>query len=137
MTTKIRVGIVGSRKYTNKKKIKDLIFELKQKPDTVVEIVSGGQRDGADGYAKKFALELDMKYVEFPPSHYNHNMHCILPVGDYNKPYYVSNFFKRNKQIAKYSNIIVAFIPDGVESRGTMDTVGHAEKLKKLVKIIN
>ena len=64
-------------------------------------------------------------------------MHCILPVGEYNKPYYVSNFFKRNKQIAEYSNIIVAFIPEGVESRGTMDTVGHAEKLKKLVKIIN
>ena len=113
MTTKIRVGIVGSRKYTNKKKIKDLIFELKQKPDTVVEIVSGGQRDGADGYAKKFALELDMKYVEFPPSHYNWNMHCKLPATKYNKPYYVTNYFKRNKQIAEYSDIIVAFIPEG------------------------
>ena len=137
MTTKIKVGIVGSRGYTNKKKIKDLIFQIKEKHGDEVEIVSGGQKDGADGFAKKFALEFDMTYVEFPPSHYNHNMHCILPVGEYNKPYYVSNFFKRNKQIAEYSNIIVAFIPDGVESRGTMDTVGHAEKLKKLVKIIN
>ena len=99
--------------------------------------MSGGQKDGADGLAKKYALEFDMKYVEVPPSHYNHNMHCIRPRGEYNKPYYVSNYFKRNKQIAEYSNIIVAFIPDGVESRGTMDTVGHAEKLKKLIKIIN
>ena len=136
MTTKIRVGIVGSRKYTNKKKIKDLIFELKQKPDTVVEIVSGGQRDGADGYAKKFALELDMKYVEFPPSHYNWNMHCKLPATKYNKPYYVTNYFKRNKQIAEYSDIIVAFIPEGVESRGTMNTIEHAKKQKKLIQII-
>ena len=137
MTTKIRVGIVGSRKYTNKKKVKDLIFELKQKPDTDVEIVSGGQRDGADGYAKKFALELDMKYVEFPPSHYNWNMHCKLPATKYNKPYYVTNYFKRNKQIAEYSDIIVAFIPDGVESKGTMNTISHAERLKKMIKIIN
>ena len=137
MTTKIRVGIVGSRKYTNKKKIKDLIFELKQKPDTVVEIVSGGQRDGADGYAKKFALELDMKYVEFPPSHYNWNMHCKLPATKYNKPYYVTNYFKRNKQIAEYSDIIVAFIPEGVESRGTMNTIEHAKKQKKLIQIIS
>ena len=136
MTTKIRVGIVGSRKYTNKKKIKDLIFELKQKPDTDVEIVSGGQRDGADGYAKKFALELDMKYVEFPPAHYNWNMHCKLPATKYNKPYYVTNYFKRNKQIAEYSDIIVAFIPDGVESKGTMNTIEHAKKEKKLIKII-
>ena len=137
MTTKIRVGIVGSRKYTNKKKIKDLKFELKQKPDTVVEIVSGGQRDGADGYAKKFALELDMKYVEFPPSHYNWNMHCKLPATKYNKPYYVTNYFKRNKQIAEYSDIIVAFIPEGVESRGTMNTIEHAKKQKKLIQIIS
>ena len=137
MTTKIRVGIVGSRKYTNKKKIKDLIFELKQKPDTDVEIVSGGQRDGADGYAKKFALELDMKYVEFPPAHYNWNMHCKLSATEYNKPYYVTNYFKRNKQIAEYSDILVAFIPDGIESRGTMNTVEYARKNKKLIKIIN
>ena len=137
MTTRIKIGIVGSRSYTDRRKVKDLIFNIKEKYGNEVEIVSGGQPKGADGLAKKYALEFDLKYVEFPPSHYNHNMHCILPVGEYNKPYYVSNFFKRNKLIAEYSNIIVAFIPDGVESRGTMDTVGHAEKLKKLVKIIN
>ena len=137
MTTRIKIGIVGSRSYTDKKKVTDLIFEIKEKYGDEVEIVSGGQPKGADGLAKKFALEFDMKYVEFPPSHYSHNMHCKLPATEYNKPYYVSNFFKRNKQIAEYSNIIVAFIPDGVESRGTMDTVGHAEKLKKLIKIIN
>ena len=137
MITKIRVGIVGSRKYTNKKKIKDLIFELKHKPDTIVEIVSGGQRDGADGYAKKFALEFDMDYVEFPPAHYNWNMHCKLPATKYNKPYYVTNYFKRNKQIAEYSDIIVAFIPKGVNSRGTMNTIHHAEKLKKMIKILD
>ena len=137
MTTRIKIGIVGSRSYTDKKKVKDLIFNIKEKYGDEVEIVSGGQPKGADGLAKKFALEFDMKYVEFPPSHYSHNMHCKLPATEYNKPYYVSNFFKRNKQIAEYSNIIVAFIADGVESRGTMDTVGHAEKLKKLIKIIN
>ena len=27
----IKIGIVGSRKYTDKKKIKDLIFEIKEK----------------------------------------------------------------------------------------------------------
>ena len=137
MTTKIKIGIVGSRKYTNKKKIKDLLYEIKQKTHTEVEIVSGGQRDGADGYARKFALELGMDYVEFPPAHYNWNMHCKLPATKYNKPYYVTNYFKRNKQIAEYSDIIVAFIPVGVESKGTMNTVSHAERLKKMIKIIN
>ena len=133
---KIKVGIVGSRKYTNKKKIKELLFELKQKPNTEVEIVSGGQRDGADGFAKKFALELGMEYVEFPPTHYSWNMHCKLPATRYNKPYYVTNYFKRNKQIAEYSDIVIAFVPNGVESKGTMNTIEYAKKFKKLVKIL-
>ena len=137
MTMKTKIGIVGSRAYTNKKKIKDLIFEIKSKYGEYVEIVSGGQKDGADGFAKKYALEFGLKYVEFPPSHYSWNMHCKLPATEYKKPYYVSNYFKRNKQIAEYSDIIVAFIQPGVESRGTLDTINHAEKKKKLVKIIN
>ena len=137
MITKIKIGIVGSRGYTNKKKIKDLVFEIKEKYGNEVEIVSGGQKDGADGLAKKYALEFNVKYVEFLPAHYSWNMHCKLPATEYNKPYYVSNYFKRNKQIAEYSDIIIAFIPDGVESRGTMNTVEHAKKEKKLIKILN
>ena len=137
MTTKIKIGIVGSRGYTNKKKVKDLIFQIKEKHGDEVEIVSGGQKDGADGLAKKYALEFNVKYVEFPPVHYNWNMHCKLPATQYNKPYYVSNYFKRNKQIAEYSDIIVAFIPEGVESRGTMNTVEYAKREKKLIKIID
>ena len=127
------MSVVGN----NKQKVKDLIFEIKQKYGDEVEIVSGGQKLGADGYAKKFALEFDLDYVEFPPAHYSHNIHCKLSAKHYNKPYYVSNFFKRNKQIAEYSNILVAFVQEGIESRGTMNTVSHAEKLKKMVKIIN
>ena len=136
MTTKIKIGIVGSRKYTNKKKIKDVIYDLKIGYADCVEIVSGGQRDGADGYAKKFALEFDLDYIEFPPAHYNWNMHCKLPATEYNKQYFVTNYFKRNKQIAEYSDIIVAFIPEGIESRGTMNTIEYAKKEKKLIQII-
>ena len=31
MTTKIKIGIVGSREYTDNRKIKDLIFDIKNK----------------------------------------------------------------------------------------------------------
>ena len=44
MITKIKIGIVGSRTYTNKQKVKDLIFEIKEKYGNEVEIVSGGQK---------------------------------------------------------------------------------------------
>ena len=128
-----RIGIVGARKYTNKRKIKEFVYKLKQQFGEDVEIISGGQPKGADGYAKKFALEFDMKYVEFPPRHYQYNQHCILDRNDYGKSYHVVNFFDRNKQIAEYSDYIVAFIPEGYKSNGTLDTISHAEKLKKKV----
>ena len=133
----MRVGIVGSRKYTNKNNIRDFVFRLKEEFGDGVEIVSGGCKFGADRYAKKYALEFDMKYVEFPPSHESYNMHCILPKYKYGKPYAVWHFFERNKEIAKYSDKIIAFIPDGIKSNGTMNTIEHAQKMKKKVVILN
>ena len=78
-----------------------------------------------------------MKYTEFPASHESYNIHCILPKYKYGKPYATWHYFERNKEIAKYSDKIIAFIPEGVKSNGTMNTVSHAKELKKLVKIIN
>ena len=78
-----------------------------------------------------------MVYKEFPPAHYSWNMHCVRPAGEYKKPFYISNYHKRNKQIVDYSDIIVAFMPEGVSTKGTMSTLRYAESEKKLVKILN
>lgn len=129
----IKVGIVGSRRYTNKRKMRDVIFKLKEKFGDDVEIVSGEQKQGADGMAKKFALEMGMKYISFPPAHYPYNSHCLLEASNYGKEYRVWYYGDRNTQIAEYSDYVFAFIPAGMESRGTMDTVKKAQKLKKKV----
>ena len=110
----MKIGIVGSRRYENKKKIKDFIFKLKQEHGDGTIIVSGGCKNGADKYAKKYALELGLQYEEYPPFHEVHNMYCTMPESRYGKPYSVKNFFARNKIIAGVSDYIVAFIPDGI-----------------------
>ena len=132
-----RVGIVGSREYTNRRKIKEFVYKLKEKFGEDVEIISGGQKQGADGYAKKFALEFDMKYVEFPPRHYTYNQHCILEESHYGKRYYPKNFFDRNKQIVEYSDYIVAFMIKDKQTSGTMNTIETAQKMNKKVIILN
>ena len=132
-----KIAIVGSRVYDNKVAIKDFIFKIKNNFGLDTEIVSGGQKDGADGFAKKYALEFGLKYVEFPPSHYNWNMHCKLPATKYNKPYYVSNYFKRNKQIAEYADYIVAINHKNSKTKGAMHTIKEAQKLNKKYIIIN
>ena len=44
-----KVGIVGARIYTNKLKVKEFVYNLKEKFGNDVEVVSGGQSKGADG----------------------------------------------------------------------------------------
>ena len=132
----MKIGIIGSRKYENKTQIKEFIFKLKEKYSENLVIISGGCKDGADKHAKRYALEFDIKYEEYPPAHHRYNSYCVLPDDFYNKPYKVQNYFDRNKQIAKNSEVIVGFIPDGIKSNGSMDTIKHAKKLNKKTIII-
>ena len=132
----MKIAIVGSRRYENKKKIKDFIFKLKKEYGTDTIIVSGGCKDGADKYAKKYALELGLQYEEYPPFHEVHNLYCTLPSSRYSKPYSVKYFFARNKIIAGTCYFIVGFIPEGVESSGTMNTIDYAKKFEKKYVII-
>ena len=133
----MKIAIVGSRRYENKKKIKDFIFKLKKEYGEDTIIVSGGCKDGADRYAKKYALELGLQYEEYPPDHFSYNLYCPLPESRYGKPFSVKNFHVRNKIIAGTSDYIVAFIPDGIESKGTMSTISYAKKFDKKVIIID
>ena len=133
----LKVGIVGSRKYENRRKIKEFIFKLKQDKGTDTIIVSGGCPEGADFYAKKYALELGLQYEEYPPAHQAYNLYCPFHERNYGKPYRVKNFFARNKQIAIHSEYVVAFIPRGIESKGSMSTIKYAKKFGKKTLVIN
>ena len=132
----MKLAIIGSRQYSNKKKIKDFIFKLKQRNDETIIIVSGGCKDGADRYAKKYALEFGLQYEEYPPAHHAYNLYCVLPENRYGKSYNVKNFFVRNKIIANVSDMIVAFISDGDTANGTENTLSYAKKFGKRTIII-
>lgn len=134
---KMIVAIVGSRTYENRLKIKEMIYKLKQAFGDKLEIVSGGAKDGADRYAKKYALELGVDYKEFNPAHTNKNLYSAMPENYYGKPYHVSQLFHRNELIAQYANKMVAFIDSTVESNGSKHAVSMAQKHKKPVIIVN
>ena len=133
----LKVGIVGSRVYENRKKIKEFIFKLKNDKGNDTIIVSGGCKQGADYYAKKYALELGLQYVEYPPFHSTHSLYCPLPEHRYNQPFNMKNFFVRNKIIAQASDYVVGFIPRGVDAPGTNSTLEYAQKFGKKTLIID
>ena len=133
----MKVAIIGSRRYENKKKIKDFVFKLKQQYGDKTIVVSGGCKQGADRYAKKYALELGLQYEEYPPFHEVHNLYCSLPQSRYDKPFSMRNFFARNKILAGTCDFIAAFIPEGVEANGTKNVLEYAKKLNKKRIIIS
>lgn len=128
----MKLAIVGSREFKKKNKIKALVeLYIQRYGFENVTVASGGCPNGADFLAKKVALDMSLKYVEFPPKHCYHNQYCICPSEEYGKPYHVSNFFIRNSQVAEFCEHLVAFTINGVRCNGTMDTFGKAEKLGK------
>ena len=54
----------------------------------------------------------------------------------YNKPYHVSQFHHRNMLIARDCNVMIAFIHNKDESKGSISAIKQAKKLNKPVTII-
>jgi predicted Rossmann fold nucleotide-binding protein DprA/Smf involved in DNA uptake len=133
----MKVAIIGSREYENVRKIKDMLSELRRKFGNELVIISGGAKDGADKYARKFALEFGIKYKEFNPAHTPRNLYSAMSDEYYSKPYHVSQFHHRNQLIARDCDIMVAFVPKDIKSTGTVSAIKYAEKLNKKVVIIS
>jgi|TARA_B100001094_G_C18136553_1_gene775426 hypothetical protein len=133
----VKIAIIGSRSYTNNRKIQKFIWELKEKFKNRLEIVSGGAKDGADKYAKKFALDFDVKYSEFPAYHESHNMHCVMESFRYGKPYNVGHYHRRNKDLVEYSDKVVAFCTNGEVTNGTLSALKYSHKIEKKYIIID
>ena len=132
----MKIAIIGSRTYTNKTQIKNFMFRLKMEHPNV-EVVSGGAKDGADKYAKKFALEFKIPYSEFPPQHQPHNMHCVMEAYNYGKPYNVGYYHKRNKDLVKYSDKVVAFCKEGIITNGTKSALEYCKIINKKFVILS
>jgi hypothetical protein len=133
----INIGIVGSRKYTNKEQVQTAVdLCIAKYGKEKLRVISGGAR-GADTLGKIVALENGLQYKEYNPSHTSWNQYSGKPKEWYEKEYSIGQFFERNTFIAEDSHILFAFIPINHQSNGTMDTVGKAEKLGKITYIIN
>ena len=106
----MKVAIIGSRKYENKRRIQEFVFKLKKKYGEELEIVSGGQKDGADGLRESYK---------------------------YGRPYAVWHYHDRNKHLIEYSDVVVAFTLKEEMSSGTESALKEAIKKEKKYVIIN
>ena len=132
----MKVAITGSRYYENIRKLKDALFQLKQKFGNELIILSGGDQYGADQFAKKYALEFGINYQEYNPAHTPKNLYSAMSDNYYDKPYHVSQFHHRNMLLAKACNVMMLFIANGFETKATNNMINIVKKLDKPVTII-
>jgi len=114
----MKFGVVGSRLFNDYSYLKN-ILSYYLKLNLIDCVVSGGAK-GADLLAKQFAKENNIPYKEFLPKW-----------NIYGK----SAGYKRNVQIVKHSDIIVAFRTKISENKGTNHTIKIAEEQGKEIVI--
>lgn len=104
-----KIGLTGSVTYENKIKIKEFIFKLKQQYGTDFQIIGLGDKNGADKYIKKYALELGCNYGEMNPPHTNRNLYSLLAENFYDKPFSPKYISIRDKIFANTIDIAIIF----------------------------
>ena len=74
----IKVGITGTTTFENKTKIKRMIFKIKQELGESFIIVGIGDKQGADRYIRKFAIELGCAYKEANLPHTSPTLYSMI-----------------------------------------------------------
>nr|MBC8360928.1 hypothetical protein [Candidatus Desulfatibia profunda] len=117
----MKIGIIGSRKRTDKQAVYDLVKMFSQN-----DIVVSGGCVGPDTWAEEAARSAELDVLIFLPA---------LPHKGSPRHEFTKAFYARNRLIAENSDILYAFVsPD--RKGGTEHTIKHAEKLGKKVFII-
>ena len=127
-----RIGVTGSNKYENKRKIKEFLFKFKSEPNT--EVICRGNKDGADKYIKKYALEFGLNYVEVPAAHTSRSLYSQLPDAYFNKPFSIRNYFIQQNIYIKQCDKFIIFGTDGDKIINNLLNAIH--KIKKSIIII-
>jgi hypothetical protein len=132
----MRIGITGTKTYENKVKIKNFMFQLKNHDSDIV-VIGLGDKDGADKYVKRYALEFGYTYKEANLAHTPQNLFSLLSEQHYNKPYAPKNFFTRNKIYTQYVDKCVVFDNSNTRDLKVTTLVRDFTKARKQVVIVN
>jgi len=127
----MHIGIIGSKNYENIRKIKDLLFSLKQKFGDQLIISSGGTRMGAEKHIKKYALEFNIRYQEYNPAHTPHGLYSAISESYYDQPYHGSQHHHRYMLLGRSVEKLIVLVPANENTdlyKMAIDTVKKRKK---------
>ena len=133
----IKLGITGTATFENRRKIKNMIFTIKQQLGDDVLFIGIGDKIGADKHIRKYVLELECKYKEANLPHTPQTLYSMMHKNFYSKPYNVKNFFLRNDTFARYIDQLIIFDDSKGTDRKIVNLAKAVNKWKKKIVVIN
>jgi 3-deoxy-D-arabino-heptulosonate 7-phosphate (DAHP) synthase len=118
-------------------KIKNFIFKLKDQTQEAITIVGLGDRNGADKYVKKFALELGYEYREMNPAHTTKNLYSLMTESYYDKPYQPKNLHQQAKIFSNFVDSCVLFDDTNQQDKKVNNLLKHLNKARKRTVIVS
>jgi hypothetical protein len=105
----MRIALIGSEKYENRMEIKDLVFKLKQKYGDNLIIITRGLSNGIERWVRKFALEMECKYIEYNIASSQMNLYSGMDEDYYEKPYHPTQPLHQYDCVVHNSDKIIYF----------------------------
>jgi hypothetical protein len=129
------VAIIGNTNWQSRRKIQEILFNLKLQFNDDVKIVGAGG-EGANNMVRKAALEFGMQYEEYNPSFSGRNMYSAMPDSYYGKPYHFSQLHHRMKLIAQRCDHMLILTNEDTLDPVLKTAYNNINKLKKPVVIL-
>ena len=132
----IKVAVVGNREWQNKRKVQQILTELKEKFKEDLTIVGAGGNEGANYMVRKYTLEFGLKYEEYNPSYTGHNLYSALPEGYYGKQYHFSQLLHRMRLLAENCDYLIILNNESKLNPQLQTAYSKINKLEKPVVVL-
>ena len=129
------VAIIGNTNWQSRRKIQEILFNLKSQFNDDVTIVGAGG-EGANNMVRKAALEFGMQYEEYNPSFSGYNVHSAMPESYYGKSYHFSQLHHRMKLIAERCDYMIIMTNETQLDPVLKTAYTNTKKLEKPVVIL-
>jgi len=132
----MNIGIIGNKEWQNKRKVQQVLLDLKNRFNNNLNVIGAGGKEGANFMIRKYALEFGMSYQEYNASYSGHNLYSALPESYYGKSYHFSQLLHRMRLLAENCDYLVILNNTKELDPQLKTAYNKINKLKKPVTII-
>lgn len=133
----MKVGITGSEHYQNTSKVKEILFKLKEKYKNDLIILSGGEKNGAEKFVRKFSIDFGIEYKEFNPAFTVKNLYSVMPDSYFEKPFHPTHRIHSDYLMMRDCDVMIILNSENeVLSSRLKSIVNKIKKINKPITII-